>query len=258
MVRAMIEAARDITPSEAELIGSQRRSSLTGNAALCLAAYIYGSLPLIYLLGRRRRVDLTRTGSGNVGSTNLLSAGGAPIAAAGWIFDASKGLAPVAVGRKLGCSRNVAELAGVCGVVGQCWPIFLGFHGGRGISAYVGAASQMDREAWAVALTPMIAGSLWRIGSRLRHGSGNRVGQARVMRSKSVPFGCFISAVAFAMLAFARRRHEAQQGVAPVLLSSVILLRRLTAPLPDDTTNGPRVRQAALWYRLLYDRNTSE
>ena len=45
----------------------------------CLAAYLYGSLPLVYLLGRRHNVDLTEVGSGNVGGSNLwVTAGAAP------------------------------------------------------------------------------------------------------------------------------------------------------------------------------------
>ena len=38
--------------------------------AVCLAAYLYGSLPLVYLLGRRGGADLRTIGSGNVGASN--------------------------------------------------------------------------------------------------------------------------------------------------------------------------------------------
>jgi hypothetical protein len=46
--------------------------------------------------------------------------------------------------------------------------------------------------------------------------------------------------------------------VAPLALSAVILLRRLTASLPDDAVAGPHRQPRALLYRLLYDRNTSD
>jgi hypothetical protein len=42
-----------------------------------------------------------------------------------------------------------------------------------------------------------------------------------------------------------------------LLLAAVILLRRLTAPLPDDVIEGPSEESRALVYRLLYDRNTA-
>src|SRR3989440_13064609 len=105
----------------------------------CLGAYLYGSLPFVYLLGRQRNVDLHRVGSGNVGSTNLWATGGRARGAIGWIADASKGLLPIAVARRLGCRKGIAALAGACGVAGQRWPVLLGFNGGRGISAFVGA-----------------------------------------------------------------------------------------------------------------------
>lgn len=231
--------------------------SVPFGAALCLAAYLYGSLPFVYLLGRRRHVDLKRVGSGNVGATNLLESAGAAGAVLGWIFDASKGLLPIVLARRLGVTKRVAELAGVCGVAGQCWPVFLRFNGGRGISAYVGASYAIERSAWGAALLPMIGGSLWRVVPRLRHKSGNREQQSRAVRSKSVPLGCFLSALIFPVVSTASTRHHSERSLAPVLLSGVILLRRLSAPQPDDTTDGPRVRVTALVYRLLYDRNTS-
>jgi len=49
---------------------------------------------------------------------------------------------------------------------------------------------------------------------------------------------------------------QGTMALAPALLTLVILLRRLTAPLPDDATHGPAVQPRALVYRLLYDRNT--
>jgi acyl-phosphate glycerol 3-phosphate acyltransferase len=224
---------------------------------MCVGAYLYGSLPLVYYFGRLRRVDLKRVGSGNVGATNLMEAGAPASAAAGWVFDASKGLAPVVLARRLGVPRGIAELAGVCGIAGQCWPVFLRFRGGRGISAYVGAASQIDVGAWSVALLPMIAGTLWQAVSRVRQGSDKAHGHTRRRRSKSVPFGCFVSVVTFATLSSLRSRTNGRSAAAPILLAFVVCVRRLTATLPDDAACGPQVRAAALWYRLLYDRNTS-
>jgi glycerol-3-phosphate acyltransferase PlsY len=242
-----------------------RMRAMTRAVAAGGAAYLYGSLPLVYLLGRRRQVDLKRVGSGNVGATNLVPAVGFVGAALGWLFDASKGLLPIAVCRRLGCDERTARLAGVCGVAGQCWPLFLGLNGGRGISAFVGAAYMMGRGAWMGALLPMIAGSLWHVTRRPAHRADDRAdtaGDVLSSRGKAVPLGCFVGALAFPALcaAFdldAPDRRMVSATVAPALLSLVILLRRLTAPLPDDATHGPSVHSRALLYRLLYDRNTS-
>lgn len=235
---------------------SQPRWGVRRAGALWAAAYLYGSLPLVYWLGRRARVDLRHAGSGNVGATNLLQSGGASgkaLAAAGWLFDASKGAAPPAVARALGAPPAVAAMAGALGVAGQCWPVTLGFRGGRGISAFVGAAALMDPVAWAASLVPMIVGASWRVVTTRRSPSP---ADSKPSRSRSVPLGCFIATIIFP-LACALRRTEGG-WLAPVALSAVIALRRLTAALPDDADVGPRQQPRALVYRLLYDRNTRD
>lgn len=251
--RTTAEARKDTA------VHSGRGRELPRMDALMLAgAYLYGSLPLVYLLGRGRNVDLKQVGSGNVGATNLLAAGGPLWAAVGWVFDASKGLLPVLAARRLGRRTEVAELAGVCGVAGQCWPVFLRFQGGRGISAYVGATAAMGLRAWPAALLPMIAGGLWRVAPRLaQRGKQQTSDKKRASRSKSVPLGCFVSMITYPLARTLFSGGKRQSVVAPSLLSLVVLGRRLTASLPDDATDGPAVHQQALLYRLLYDRNTS-
>ena len=108
----------------------------------------------------------------------------------------------------------------------------------------------------------MVAGALWRVGRRRRGAD-----RLQVRYSKSVPLGCLVGTLTFPLACWARgqrirvaygRVGRRDAAVAPVLLTLVILLRRLTAPLPDDATHGPAVQPRALVYRLLYDRNTSD
>lgn len=236
--------------------------------ALWTAAYLYGSTPLIYWLGRRARVDLRAAGSGNVGATNLLQHGGRrgkALALVGWLFDASKGAAPSAVALALGASPTAAALAGALGAVGQCWPAPLRFRGGRGISAFVGAAALMDPIAWAVSLLPMIAGGVWRVAGRRwrRASAAPATAPTRPDRSRSVPLGCFVGVALFPVVCAARGGLTGSSRarlalIGPITLSTVILVRRLTAPLPDDAIAGPRKQARALVYRLLYDRNTAD
>ena len=219
-------------------------------AGLCLAAYLYGSLPLVYVLGRRMGVDLRLTGSGNVGSTNLWAAGGAGRSVVGWLGDASKGWVPVIVARRWGAPEWLVDLVGACGVAGQCWPVFLGFQGGRGISAFVGAALAIDHWAGAEAMLPLAGGSFWRVAGMLVRHVRTSGAHTSVTRSKAVPLGCFVGVTVFPLLARGRR-------LTGTMLALVILVRRLTAPQPDDTLHGPAVQPRALLFRLLYDRNTS-
>lgn len=222
--------------------------------ALCLAAYLYGSLPFVYVLGRRHAVDLKEVGSGNVGATNLWLVGGAPLAVVGWVLDASKGLLPVLVGRRLGLSDAVAALAGACGTAGQCWPVWLGFSGGRGISAFIGAALAIDPAGWLAALVPFVVGSTWRVVPLLETRSEPLAGQLRARRSRSVPLGSLVGVLVFPVLSWLTGR---QPLLPRVVLALVVVARRLTAPLPDDAVQGPSETPRALVYRLLYDRNTA-
>src|SRR5258708_39581862 len=97
-----------------------------------IAAYLYGSLPLVYFLGRQSGKNLKQSGSGNVGATNLLATGGLKRAVIGGVFDASKGDLPILSYRKIGYYSEVAEIAGVSGVVGRSWSYFLTFSSGVG------------------------------------------------------------------------------------------------------------------------------
>lgn len=222
-----------------------------------IAAYLYGSFPLVYFLGRRSGANLKQSGSGNVGATNLLATGGLKRAVIGGLFDASKGYLPIFTSRKLGYDGEVVELAGVCGVIGQCWPVFLRFNGGRGLSAFIGASFLVNRRGWILSLFPIIGGFLWHILSSFKYLPCEPGRRFKSTRSKSVPFGSFLGTLTFPLVCYLDRRQEGKQQLAPVLLSLVILVRRLTAPLPDDTTHGPGRNKKALIYRLVYDRNTS-
>ena len=111
--------------------------------ALVVAAYLVGSIPSAYLIGRFiAGIDIREYGSGNVGASNVSVHVGkkwvVPIA----LFDVFiKGFLPVYVGGStvldLGpILQTIAALAAMCG---HNWPIFLKFSGGRGISVGIGS-----------------------------------------------------------------------------------------------------------------------
>jgi hypothetical protein len=68
-----------------------------------------------------------------------------------------------------------------------------------------------------------------------------------------VPLGSLIGVLTFAVA----RWWSGRDVVPSTLLAVVILVRRLTAPLPDDVIDGPAEETSALMYRFLYDRNTA-
>lgn len=93
------------------------------------AGYLLGSIPVTWLLGRRRGIDLRRVGTGNVGSANLSSVAGRAVAVVGFFLDAGKGVAAAVVGGLWGETARV--LAGWGVIVGHGWPVWLRFAGGR-------------------------------------------------------------------------------------------------------------------------------
>lgn len=102
-------------------------------------SYLLGSVPFGLILGRvLQGVDVRQYGSGSIGATNVWRVAGPFVAVLVLIADAGKGVASVLVGRYLGGGTNAAIAAGLAGVVGHNWPVFLGFRGGRGAATAAG------------------------------------------------------------------------------------------------------------------------
>ena len=105
---------------------------------LIVVAYLFGSIPTGVIVGRVRGFDPRAVGSGNVGMTNVVRAGGVGAAALTFIGDMLKGLIPVAFVKHEGFPPHVVAGVGLAAFVGAICSIFLGFKGGKGISAALG------------------------------------------------------------------------------------------------------------------------
>jgi glycerol-3-phosphate acyltransferase PlsY len=100
-------------------------------------AYLLGSVPSGWIVMKLYRgQDLRRVGSGNIGAANVFRAGGPGAFATTLAADGLKGVLPVLAGILLGYGTQewVLALIGLAAVVGHTWPIFLGFHGGKGVA----------------------------------------------------------------------------------------------------------------------------
>jgi len=103
-----------------------------------LIGYLFGSIPWGLILTRFAGTqDLRTIGSGNIGATNVLRTGRKGIAAATLLLDALKGTAAVLVCGYLWGS-NAAMLAGLGAFLGHIFPVWLKFHGGKGVAVYIG------------------------------------------------------------------------------------------------------------------------
>lgn len=99
--------------------------------------YLLGSVPSGWLVMKvYRNQDLRKLGSGNIGAANVFRAGGAGAFALTLIADGLKGFIPVMLGIALGLGGNELGLAaiGLAAVAGHTWPLYLGFHGGKGVA----------------------------------------------------------------------------------------------------------------------------
>ena len=106
---------------------------------LIFAAYIIGSVPTGYLLGKLRGVDVRTIGSGNVGATNVARAVGKSQGIITLIADAAKGYLPVFTALQLGQDSLTVALTGIAVFLGHLYPLFLNFRGGKGVATGFGA-----------------------------------------------------------------------------------------------------------------------
>ncbi len=113
---------------------------LVRDAAFVLVGYLVGSLPMGVIVARvSGRRDPRTVGSGRIGGTNAFRAMGPGPAVATGLLDITKGGLPVLLARLAGASELAQVLAGIAAVVGACWSVLLGFHGGRGVASGIGA-----------------------------------------------------------------------------------------------------------------------
>lgn len=113
-------------------------TNVIGAAALCLAAYLLGSVNAALAAARARGVDIRAEGSGNPGASNVLRVLGPGPAAAVYTADLAKGFLPALAGA-LVWDQAAGALAGLWAVIGHCYPVFHRFRGGKGVAAAGGA-----------------------------------------------------------------------------------------------------------------------
>ena len=108
-----------------------------------IAAYLLGSIPFGYLIVRAKEgADVRESGSGGTGATNVSRKAGKLAGVVTLLLDALKGAMAVTLARWLltddfGINWWVAAAA-VLAVFGHCFPVWLGFRGGKGVATGVG------------------------------------------------------------------------------------------------------------------------
>jgi len=102
-------------------------------------AYLLGSIPFAYIIGKLRGLDVRKVGDRNVGTFNVFRHAGLGAGIATLVADVGKGALAIVVAKLLSVPELVMFGAGVAAVIGHNWPVFLRFRGGRGLAVVIGA-----------------------------------------------------------------------------------------------------------------------
>jgi len=107
-------------------------------ALWALIGYLLGTVPFGVLITRALGLgDVRQIGSGNIGATNVLRTGNRGAALATLLLDGAKGAMAVFLARVF-APEDAVQLAGLAAFLGHCFPVWLGFRGGKGVATFLG------------------------------------------------------------------------------------------------------------------------
>ncbi len=197
-----------------------------------IAGYLIGSFPTAYVAAKLTKgIDLRDFGSGNVGGSNAIKAVSFKVGAAVALTDAAKGMVPAIVALLVTGSLLPAVAVGTGVTIGHCWSLYLGFTGGRGMSAALGA------------IFPIFpVGPVWVIAVHIAGSFLHRSALADMVALITLPLVAHLATGEPALVL---------QAVAILIIVSAKRLHANLLPLPRD----PQERRRVLWRRLLYDRD---
>ena len=177
-------------------------------------AYLVGAIPFGLLITKRvAGIDLRTFGSGNIGTSNAVRAMGRRWGFVVFCLDFLKGFLPV-----LACHWLVADhtetvpllqvLTGTAAVLGHCFPIYLGFRGGKGVATGCGAIIAID--PWVF----LCGGVVWLITRLLTRYAG----LASIMMGITFP-------IAVLVLEWIQDKRRPELLAGSLLLTLLILVR---------------------------------
>ncbi len=235
------ELRRDLARDDAaeDAVAHGRENSDVTLAAIAIT-YLASSLSFPWLIARLYGVDLRQVGARKLGGSNLGKTVGLWQGIAGGVLDGAKGFAAVLVTRGLGLPPETQLLCGIAAVIGQMWPIFHGFDGGRANATGWGFAVAADPIAALIMGSPIYAAL-----------AANAVVRPRPTRL--LPIAGLLSFAIFPAVIWE------QEGVTPTVLAGLVVLalvviRRITAGLRDDLATGAPLSRI-IANRTLFDRS---
>lgn len=126
--------------------------------------YLLGSIPFGMVLARVMGLgNLREIGSGNIGATNVLRTGNKAAAALTLLLDGGKGALAVLLARAI-AGEDAAQLAGIAAFAGHCYPVWLGFRGGKGVATFLGLLLAL---AWPVGIAACLTWLVTAVAARI-------------------------------------------------------------------------------------------
>ena len=165
-----------------------------GYSVAILGAYLLGSIPTGFLVGKARGLDVRTLGSGNIGATNVFRILGRPAGFLVLFIDALKGFLACTLVARLAATlagapadealrQNLSITAGLCAVLGHNFTCWLRFKGGKGIATSAGVLL-----AW-IPLGLLIVLATWLVVFFL----SKYVSLASVLAAAVLPFGVWFT-----------------------------------------------------------------
>jgi len=172
---------------------------------LMLAAYLIGAIPCGVVLTRLVGAgDVRKSGSGNIGATNVYRVAGRKLGVLTLVGDTLKGLLPV-LAAVLFANLRPEEVALVAAAtfLGHLYPVYIGFKGGKGVATALGIYLVLAPLAVCLALLVFVL-VLWK---------WRFVSLASVCAAAVLPF------IAFAL------QHDVGQLLASLFISGMVIAR---------------------------------
>jgi glycerol-3-phosphate acyltransferase PlsY len=131
---------------------------MLGDVASIMCGYLLGSLPFAYGITRLATgKDIRMEGEGNVGARNVLHVAGTVAGLLTFLLDAGKGTAAWYLAQRWGSGHLVVYLTGFALMLGHGFPVWLHWHGGKGLAAAAGFLLPMWPLATLIAFGVLIA-----------------------------------------------------------------------------------------------------
>jgi glycerol-3-phosphate acyltransferase PlsY len=107
-------------------------------AVYVIIAYLIGSIPIGVMLARLKGKDPRKTGSGNIGATNVMRTAGRALGIVTLFGDIAKGFLPTFIAIRCDMPKEIVAVIGFATFLGHLFPVFLKFRGGKGVATALG------------------------------------------------------------------------------------------------------------------------